>query len=461
MKFYVVLMLIIIPLLFPSNSEAQQVKSVKGYQQLLSQGHALYQRKSYQPALSAYQQSFALEPLDSTLHNMAICHFKLKQWSQALARFEELNNNQQSVALIEYYIAVIHKKMDNTEQAIDGFYDLIQYSDDDSVVLMAMKQLKILTPLAVDSKIDVVNKPKSMWQHMIDMQVGYDSNVSLPYDGEEILFKEGSDKFVNFLANTNWMSSRNLANAWFFDATYFNSTYKEASDYDVGLIALNGRKYFSFDTWQDSNFYLGVAYDTISIAGKNYLNNSSGTLGSSFTFSSTQKFLVDLTIKNVSGGSDDYEYLAGSSNHVKLTWRERTDDGYWKAGMIFQQDDRNNRYTYTVTEAGVSTNEVDDFINYSTDRMSLFTSRFWGYEQWEFSVNANYRISEYDAENIVDGESVGIREDKRTSVVLSSAYNINDSFAVTTDIDWSKNTSTISSYDFNQYTVTVGGTWLF
>jgi tetratricopeptide (TPR) repeat protein len=461
MKFLVVFVLLITNFLLFSQSNAKQVDALQNYQQLLSQGHKLYQNPNYQLALNAYQQSFALKPLDSTLNNIAICHFKLQQWPQALAKFEELNNNQQGVALLEYYIAVIHKKLGNTEQAINGFYDL-QYADDDSIALLAAQQLEQISPLTRASTIDAVKIDKSLWRHMIDTQLGYDSNVTLPFDDAETLSIEKSDRYFNFLANTSWLSSSDLSKAWLFDLTYFSSNYQEASDYDVSLLSLNGRKYFTPDAWQGYKFYLGLSYDSINLAGNDYLKNRSLISGASYKLSASHKVLLEVVLKNVSEGSSDYAYLAGSANRIKLSWHQKVDYGYLNAGMIFQQDDFNDKYTYIVTESRRRTrSEVDNFTSYSTNRVSFFASRFWHYGKWEFRTNAKYRISEYDDENIVSGETVGLREDKHIFVMLGGEYNVNDNIAITTEIDWSKNSSNFDVYDYDQYTITLGAAWVF
>lgn len=460
MKFAVLLLIAVNFTCFPYVS-AQAVNNQQYYQTLLSQGHGFYRDNNYSLALKSYQKSYQIVPLDSTLNNIAICHFKLQQWPQALSAFEILNENQQGVPLLAYYIAVIHKKLGNTEVAISLFYDLLQNSDDDSVAVMAGKQLNVLSNISEVSSKNAVTDNQSSWQGMLDFQAGYDSNVSLPYDDEQQIPRGIGDQYVNILANTSWLSRNDFKNAWLVDLTLFNSTYHEASDYDVRFISLSARKFFTPEKWQNTKIYVGVNYDSINLAGEDYLNNSAMTFGTSYQLTKQQRILAEFTLKNISEGSNDYSYLAGNSHKLKLTWRQASNNGYWKVGIITEQDKRDDKYVYLTTEDGELTNEIDDFTNYSTDRFSLFTSRFWYYKNWEVNASAKYRYSSYDAQNIIDGESVGFREDKLLLMILGGAYNINDDFSLSTEIEWSNNESNMNLYDYAQYTFSIGTTWLF
>lgn len=458
---YIVLLLIVVNVVCLPHAIAQQPLLESDYKSLLAQGHDFYRQKNFQSALNVYQQSYVLAPLDSTLNNIAICHFKLKQWPQALVKFEELNGNQQGVSLIEYYIAVTHKKLGNAELASKQFYELLQNSDDDAVAIMAAKQLKLLSSISEKLATPTATKPQSIWQSLIDVQVGYDSNVSLPFDDEQQISRGEGDQYMNFLANTSWLSNLDYKNAWLIDLTLFNSTYHEASDYDIRLLSMNGRKFFTPEKWENTKVYIGLTYDDINLAGNDYLNNTTISLGTSYQLSKQQRVIIELSYKNVIEGSIDYAYLAGTSNRLKLTWRQKTGNGYWKAGLITERDDRADKYSYMTTTEGALTDELDSFTSYSTNRLSLFATKFWQIDNWEFNASAKYRHSNYDAENIQDNESVGYREDKLFTTIFGSAYNITEDIALSAEIDWSNNDSSLAIYEYSQYTLSIGTTWIF
>ena len=118
-------------------------------------------------------------------------------------------------------------------------------------------------------------------------------------------------------------------------------------------------------------------------------------------------------------------------------------------GSKYQIDDKNDRF------------EDDEFISYSADRVSLFTSRYWRYQQWDFTLSGQYRLSEYHDKNTYGGESDTLREDDRLSLFANLTYHVNDNLSLHTEIDISNNSSTHEENEYDQNTLSLGATWQF
>ena len=412
------------------------------YQEHLLNAHSQFKAKKYQSALSAYEQSYALTPLDSTLYNIAICQFKLKNWQMALARFETLSTHQSSTDLIEYNIAVVHKKLGNTEKANSQFLYLSEYAEDANIVHLANQQLD-----KAETKHTTYirnKKDDALWQNLLNLQLGNDSNIVLPDDEN---FTEQSDQFASFLFSSSYLSSADLSNAWLVDFSYYSSKYNEATNYEVSMFAVEGRKYFSPQTLKKTRVYVSASYESLDLSNTDYLDTISINLGTEYKLSNEQKLLFDISLRSASEKDERFNYLAGNSNRYKFTWKQLTDNGYWKIGGKYQIDD-------------------SEFVSYSANRFSLFTSRTWQYQQWDFTLNGQYRISEYhdknsytdDADELIVDD---LREDDRISLYADLTYSVNDNLSINTEFDFTNNSSTLEENEYDQKTFAVGVTWLF
>ena len=437
----------------------------ENYQTYLSQGHQFFNDKAYSQALAAYQNSYNIEPLDSTLYNIAVTHFKLQQWQQALENFEELKVYQGHSDIVEYNIGVAHKKLGNTQQALSVFEELLLIAESDKFVDLANRQIAQLNGNASIENTQVEDDSASLWQTMLSLQYGNDNNITLPDDDTN---QEQSDQYLDLMVNTSWMSDSNLANAWMVDFTYFKSSYSEASDYDVSLYAISGRKYFTPESHDKYRFWLGLGYDSIALSGEDYISNVTFSLGAQYQLSADQRLTLDISQKSVSEGEARFNYLAGSSSRIRLTWRNRVENGYWRAGIRYQIDDRDDRIDMDVDEQNTV---FEGFTSFSASRLTFFASRTWYVNDWEFNVDAQYRYSEFDDANIginyttngvpTSTSSLGVREDDRYGLILGAVYNINDDLSINVEYDVSSNSSTIASFDYTQSSIAAGVTWMF
>lgn len=419
------------------------------YQDHLLNAHQQFKAKNYRLALAAYEQSYALTPLDSTLYNIAICQFKLKNWRMALDKFEALSTHQGSTDLIEYNIAVVHKKLGNTKKANNQFLYLSEYAEDANIVNLANQQLD-KTEIQNTTPIGK-NTDDALWQNLLNLQLGNDSNIVLPDDEN---YTEQRDQFASFLFSTSYLSSADLSNAWLVDFSYYSSKYNEATNYEVSMFALEGRKYFSPKNLANTRLYAGVAYESLDLSNTDYLDTVSLNLGAEYKLSNKQKLLFDISLRNAAEKDDRFDYLAGSSNRYKLTWKHLTDNGYWKIGGKYQVDDKDDRY------------QNDEFVSYSSNRFSLLVSRNWQYQQWDFTLGGQYRFSKYHDNNsyIDDAEERiidDLREDDRINLYADLTYNINDNVSINTELDYTNNSSTLEENEYDQNTFNVGVTWLF
>lgn len=442
------------------------------YQNYLSQGHQFFKNKQFNQALTAYKTSYEIEPLDSTLYNIAVSYFKLKNWQQALSHFEELKLYQGSTDLVDYNIGVSHKKLNQPNKALHIFEALAESAEDEKFALLAEQQIAQLTQTTQASSFknstistnNTIKKNDYVWQNMLRAQYGQDNNISLPDDDT---VQDDGDSYIDFSFNSTWMSSQNLNNAWMLDFTYFKSKYSENNEYDIDLYALSARKYFSPQSLKNYRLWLGLSYDNINLSGEKYLSNTTFIVGGDYSFDKYSKLSLEYQRKQVNNGDDQYYYLAGSADRFKLTWKQKTNNGYWRTGLKYYLNDRDDR----IIEDTNGRRTFTEYTSYSADRTTLFLSRVWMFDKWEFGADIQYRYSryndpntliEYNDNNLPIGiTSLGVREDDRYSFLADLTYNITDNFSVGAEFDVSSNSSTIENYDYSQSSFAVGVSWVF
>jgi hypothetical protein len=451
------------------------------YQRHLSQGHEFFKNKQFEKSLFAYQTSYSIEPLDSTLYNIAVSYFKLKNWQQALFHFEELKQYQGSSDIVDYNIGVSHKKLNQHKKALHVFEELYASAEDEKFALLAEQQITLIieknnkhsntsnnqleSTLYGSTKQSTPNNNSDyVWQNMLRAQYGQDNNISLPDDDT---VQNEADGYIDLSFNSTWMSSQNLKNAWLLDFTYFKSKYNENSEYDIDLYALSGRKYFSPQSLKNYRFWLGLSYDNVSLSSENYISNTTFTLGGDYKLNRQSKLSIEYSQKHINDGDEQYYYLAGTTNRFKLTWKQKTDNGYWRTGLKYYLNDRNDR---TVEET-YDRRTFTEYTSYSADRTTLFLSRLWTLDDWEFSADLQYRFSQYNNQNTIieynDNDlpsgttSLGVREDNRYSFLADVTYNITDDLSIGAEFDISSNTSTIETYDYSQSSFAIGVNWVF
>ncbi|MGJ8693029.1 MAG: tetratricopeptide repeat protein [Thalassotalea sp.] len=427
------------------------------YKTSLLSAHQHFKNKDYQQALTAYQYSYQQESLVSTLYNIAICHFKLKQWRQALSAFEQLQAEPDNPELIDYNIAVTQKKLGFNQAAKTTFNYLKDYAENDDLALLAEQQLLQLNDSYEQAQQPhnnqqnntsniASNNKASLWQHVINVQAGNESNIVLPDDES---YTEQSDQFIDYLLSSSWLSNQDLANAWLLDFTYYGSKYSAANSYEISMYALSARKFYTPKSLTDLRLYLGASFDSIDLAGNSYLDTTNFKLGGQYALTDQQKIKLDFIYRNIAEGAVQYDYLAGNSTYIKLSWQQYLTNGYWNIGAKYQSDNKKDRYL------------EDEFISYSADRISFFTSRHWQYNQWEFDLTAEYRLSKYHDNNTFEGAVDTLREDDKLFMGSSLAYNLIDNLSLNASFEFTNNASTLAENEYDQSTFSVGVTWLY
>ncbi|KMT65982.1 CDC27 family protein [Catenovulum maritimum] len=411
-----------------------------GYKEILSQAHQAFNTKNYQSAYTLYEQSNQMKPLESTLYNMAVCQFKLKNWQQALALFNQLTETD----LIKYNIAVSYKKLGNIDLALVHFEDVYLTSEQEKLSQLAYQQIKLLKP---DRKTAMPSSNLS-WQGSLNIGYGTDNNVLIP---TEETYTDASDNYIETLANISLVS--NSKNLWFIDLTYFSSQYSEAEDYDVSLLSLTAKKYFTLAAQDSVRYHVSASYDQLKLSGNPYLSNQKLALGAEFEISDKSDLDIELQLKNISEDNSAYYYLAGNSQKFIANYTYKVNNGNWKLGFRYDIDNKNDRQ--------VLSDEGNTFTSYSASRSNVLLDRYWQIEQWHISLGVDYRTSQYkDANTYIDGTSLK-RNDNRLNFSADVEYLITPNLSLLAEINKVNNSSNINNYDYGQQTILIGASYSF
>ena len=408
----------------------------------LKAGTAAFKSGDFQRALESFQQARDAGSKDSLLqYNIAVCHFKLEQWSEANAGFAELYAQEPNDWLALYNLAITEKKLGRLEQAREYFFEVAGQGDMDQLALLAMRQYELLLagkPEKIDRK----------WLGTVSVAYGLDDNVIDPTDDAP---SQESDRFWEAMASASWFSNVDLARAWTIDGMAYASRYQQVSEYDIGIVNIGGKKHFPVGR---GYLYGGADIEHIQLGSDPYQRNWSAKLGGNLPFGKRAFFNARYRYQKLNSLSEQFDPTAGSNQRVELALGSRLGTfSRWKVRYRFDDDDRQDD-AFTLGSDKL-------FVSYSAQRhgIKLRWSRLT--PRWETSLSADYRYSQFRDDNVDFDGSSERRIDQRLLAAAKIAWFFVPKWQLSFDYSYTDNQSTIDVYQFDRSLMTLGINWLF
>lgn len=409
------------------------------YKDLLTAAHEQFKNKNYDKAVELYEQSYALQPLESTLYNVGISRFKLKQWGAALDIFISLQGDVIQYNLITYNIAVIYKKQGNIAKAKELFASMYTESANEKLRALSYRQLLDINSVATPQENNSASVNKFFT--IAAFSYGVDDDVVSVNDESNT---GDSDTFFETLGLFSWQRKNKQGNQWGADFLYFATKYQRASEYDITLVGASGKKYFQFDKVGGKQLYLGLGYEKLMLGTEDYISSFSFTGDMSIRLYGNTKVSMRFVHKQYQEDDAVYEYLAGASENLGIVFYSGEMDNRMSFGLKLVMDRRNDKKSET------------SFTSYSANRLTLLGAKNWGIGDCLLSLSGKYRVSTYSDANVVDEIETLTRKDSQFSLVASIEYQISPYLSLTSEANWTNNNSNIESYSYNQHQVMAG-----
>lgn len=412
---------------------------------LTTQAVQAYREKNYSKALELYQQSNNITPTFTTKYNIAICYYKLKKWEDAYQLFKALNIIDPKNERVHLNLALASKRLGKTQESLEHFEYLSSFAESDAIAALAYRNYKVINEDRAPGESRIKT---DRWLLAAAIGLGSDDNVITITD--EAASTE-SDTFIEGTLSAGWYSSADFDNSWYFDSSYYSSQYSDASEYDVDVLAIGAKKYFSINNRH--RWHLGAKIDQSTIGGDDYLRSIYFTIGTRYKIAKNETLQLQLRYQDSDSRNEIYNGLAGNSLRFSSEYKKKVGRNRWRLRYRLDQDDKNDG-------GGDETLSGDtSFISYSANRHSLYGDWQYTAANWSAKLYLNYRTSNYQDAHLFTDDTGGFRKDKRTRVGAQFSYDVSKNWAIEMDLANTNNSSSLETYEYDQNAVVFTLSW--
>jgi len=403
---------------------------------LFEQASVAFSKGRYQAAADLFLLLGESDDSAEVRYNLAICYFKLEQWSLAQKTFYKLNQLDPTEDLISYNLAITEKKLGKYEVAREYFKTLSLSSADPDIAQLSSRQLSLLPDKAVYQ-----GQSQSGWSAGVKTEFGRYDNLLTPSLEKNTGI---SDSLIESRAYFTWQSNRYTTNRWTVSGLLYKSNYHETKDYNADYAKLGIRKYTQ---WAEGYFYLGLDIDASELEGEGYLQNIAAEAGVVQGFGGGNYWGVKVRQREVDSLSREYEPFVGTNQLLKFNVLQRFGDSVtWDLHYQYSRDNRED------------SSNILSFRSFSPVRHSVGSALTYHLSDWRFVWGLEYRDSDYQKDNQYFGVGI-LREDERTKTKLAANWQVSEAWSLSAEYSYMDNDSSIDTYNYHQELIKLGVSW--
>lgn len=410
-------------------------------EQLLTAASNAFAAGDYHQALVLYQRLVALNDSPASHYNLAVCYYKLGQYSLAQQTFLALYEQDPLNDGVLLNLAITEMKLGHLAQAYQRLVLLLAQAQSPTVAAVAFKNYQHViaaAPYLADGDTPVASADSS-WLVNAALGFGADDNVVSVVDN---IASTTSDTYTEASLSAAWYSSGDFRNNWLLEANAFSTTYRSESAYDIDAFNLGITKHIASD--RRAGVQLGLRMGQSSVGGEQYLQTFETSLARMQPLSNVTTLKYGLRYQHSSAQSAQFEPFAGQSLRFSAQLRKRRGQYAWWLGYRFDYDDKNDELG-SVTPLGNTA-----FTSYSPNRHSLYGA--WAYTQgpWQFRLEADYRDSRYREAQINDDGSAFTRADQRLELGAIASRSLSSQWSLEISLRQMDNHSNAAEYRYDQ-----------
>ncbi len=405
-------------------------------------GVRLFSTGEYEKAAALFEQVLASDRMNAIVHyNLGSSYYKLGRYELAREQFREIKANHKLAPLAYYNLGLIAFRLEGKEAALRWFHKSMEASDDDSLRLLAAKQIarleeKTSSPEAHSRGIRLSG--------YFSVGAGYDDNVARVPDGVLQISNQRSKLLDLFLSTTYWMNgNHHRGNALKFNAGA--TRYDQLAEYDSTLLGFGLYHYRPLIGWH-SRWSLHFSHSELH--GDAFQQRLRFQVRTGKRYSANQWLRLQYEYSQIKELNAAYSYLGGNQQRIRVENRTRLNHARLRAGYLLEWNDREDY------------RGADTFSSYSPVRHTayLWYKPAFG-EKWAGRLGLEYRYSDYIEENVAAGIPEGTREDRRLRITLGTLYKLSPDYELEISLRRTENDSNFTRRDYisNQLMISVGG----
>lgn len=422
----------------PQNPQPQTLLSALEIDRTFERASLAFETGDFNTAANHFRALMETEFAVEARYNLAICLFKLKQWSKAQELFLLLQGEQPEEELITYNLAITEKKLGRTSLAVANFRLLAQYANDDSIKELSRRQLKVLGATTDDFKKTSSQSAPSTSSLVLGAKIdigAYDKLLS-PEDETDTGIRDQLSESRGYF---KWQQHNN-GNRLVINGLLYHSQYQKTQQYNANLGQLASKFYLS----DDKGFWLaGLKVNRSELDGHGYLQNSSLELGRIQAMGSNSQISFAIRHQDIRSLNEQFNPFDGDKQQLQLSYKYRLETStQWthSAGLSLLAE----------TNARQDQETSNEFRSYSPKRHELSVTWLAQRQNWRIAVDASYRNSDYQQPNIYGRQLHIKRHDQRSRMSLGSYWKPSPSWTIGAQVQHLNNQSNIGSYDYQQ-----------
>lgn len=293
--------------------------------ELFARGSAAFERADYESALVAFEAARAAGQRSVAVdYNIAVCRYRLEQWSAAARDFAALAFEYPGMrSLASYNRGLALSRLGRDGEAREAFL-AARAEADARLAPLIDAALARLEPGA-----DTAGKVLGGY---LDLGFGRDDNVALV---DEASFAAGSAADSAFIELYGQLGGA-FGERWRLDASTYLARYGDADEYDQGVLRLDAAYRADVGRWRiEAGPHLGHA----ALGGQTYEQRLGIGLRGETSLSANARLTVRLEHAAIDA-SERYAYIDGRRTFALGRYERQTRTGRWLADLSHEQNHR-------------------------------------------------------------------------------------------------------------------------
>jgi len=379
-------------------------------------------------------------------YNLAVTHYKLKQFVQAKQLFRDLMMNRRYRDLARYNLGLVAMQQGNNDEAERLFREMRRTSDDRKLAYLAERRLE---ELGHHVKPSASTHPPRNWLALLNLAGGYNDNPLAYPELQLAPATTKDDTFVQFLGYGQTYLKGQPGNGlrlhgFVYTKQYLDTNIVDVTTAEAGLTSEN--------TFSDWRYAYGGDVGYSQIDGNTLTTRIQGSFKIERSLGNNEYRLRFQPAYHIAGNR--YSYLEGWQHRIEFRWRTSRDNMRWTARYRFEYNNRDDVRTATT------------FLSFSPIRNSILLEANW-YATTKLTITADgeYTNSQYSGKNQltdIDGIfKVRKRKADKIEARIRGEYKLSPHWQAQAEYEYINNSENLKLYKYKSNEIKVAIEFLY
>lgn len=402
-----------------------------------------------QQALERYSKQYSQEKNNYKLiYNLAVIHYKLKNYPQSKSYFLKLLPVDAYHLLAKYNLGLVANKQGNKKEAIEWFRKINAHQHKaaitntgiaSSLKKLALVQLNKLGVKVAANSSDI--KKKDSLKTYLYLKYGYDDYVTDVNIVDTLGNPVSGDNFIN-LYGLITLNLDQISRQMKWQFSYYLKDFDDYNLYDYDLISTDLSKQFRRDNWR---FLLRTGFSQSTYGSTDYQSVTNLELKSEYSHPAKDKLSVRYRYDDISSDDPLYNIYEGNSQRLDFQYNKSLLAHKFRVLLGFEANDRADKIVNGVVDR-----------SYSASRTKIQLSWFYRFNpSWKSRIKYEYRDSLYNDFN-TNPADLKVRDESREMTSLQIKYRIKKGWWWLTDYSYTDNQSNLARYGYTRNVLSTG-----